>query len=123
MTTFLTAWLICTLALGLSVVGLVIWYHLIGFDFGGKGFVFEAIVVLVTAALQACGVLLGRYLYEKTRSINADAVILIAITCTGFVYKLTHYEQMSNLELGTLIVANFGSFILLRLLAGSILGV
>jgi hypothetical protein len=118
----LLTWLICFVALALAVGGLAVWYRLIGSEFDGKDFWFEVGVIGFAAAAQR-GVIAGlRAMEADSGAVLGDAMMLMAVVATFFIYKVTHYEDMSDTEIFTICLVNIASWLALTMLADAVLG-
>ena len=91
---FLQLWLTCFLTLGAAVLGLHIAYRLLGSELGTEGVVNETVIALVASALEAL------VLWAAVAVIGAPHLyhIVLAAVVAGFVYLVTHLEEMTKLE-------------------------
>jgi len=111
MTTFLVAWGISFVALGLAVLILSIAYRLFGSDFGTEGWIKELVIVLFTSALHAGVVVAVMHFHETPNHYSFKAMYALAQIATYMVYKITHLEDMTDFELGILVATNFATFV------------
>ena len=106
MSFFLCAWSVAFVALGSAVLGLSFVYRILGSDFGTEGWLRETVTALVTSAMHAGTFMLVLLLHDDTNEYTFRATYFLAFIATYLVYKVTHLEEMTDLELGILVITN-----------------
>lgn len=122
MTLFLTAWLIAAVSLGLALLGLSLVYRLLDSDFGTQGWGREIGIAVFTAALQAVAFVFIVRLTGGSGGAYFRAAELLAFGITYVVYKISHIQEMTDVELAILVATNSAAFLLLDFLAWKWLG-
>jgi hypothetical protein len=116
MTSFVQYWLIAAAALGLAVGVLSLVYRLLGSHLGTEGWLRETVIVVVTAAIQAGILVLVLGLHEEPSGHSFRGIRLLAFGASYLVYKISHLNEMTDLELSILTVTNFAAFFILWML-------
>jgi hypothetical protein len=120
---FLTAWLIAAIALGLALLGLSLVYRLLDSDFGTEGWGREIGLVIFTAGVQALAFLFIVRLTGGSGGAYFRAAELLAFGITFVVYKISHFQEMTEVELAILVATNSAVFLLLDFLAWKWFGI
>ncbi|MHB1156886.1 MAG: hypothetical protein ACYC26_08610 [Phycisphaerales bacterium] len=103
---YLANWAITSVALGLAVLLLSGVYRLLGSDLGTSGWVREITVVLITAAIQAGIFVAVLSLQDQSSRALSRAFFALSLAVTYVSYKLTHLEEMEDLQIGLLVIFN-----------------
>ncbi len=118
----LLTWLVCFVALALAVGGLAVWYRLIGSEFDGKDFWFEVGVIGFAAAAQTGVIAVLQAVESEYGAMLGRAMLMFGVLATFVIYKLTHYEDMSDMDIFTICLVNIASWFALMMLADALLG-
>lgn len=103
---YLANWAIASVALGLAVLLLSAAYRMLGSDLGTSGWVREITVVLITAAIQAGIFVVVLSLQDQSSRPLNRAIGALSLAVTYVSYKLTHLEEMEDLQITILVISN-----------------
>jgi len=121
---FAILWLAAALALGLTVAALTLIYQVLDTDLGTLSFPREAIIVLLTSAVQV-GIFLGAEALAPSLGVKSAGNIAapLAMAITWLAYRVTHLETMSDLEPAIVAMANIAGAIMVAVASWLLIGV
>ena len=106
--TFLGTWLTTSLALGLAVVTLTFVFRGTFIEGGWKR---EGCIVIVTAFFHALVITAALSIQEDLPR-GVGAAVFFSLAITYLVYKMTHLQDLTNPEIASLTITNFGYLVI-----------